>query len=653
MVPASDRPSEASTPPKVLEGGDEAVKDWSRTANQAMSPLNEARLLLVGNGGAGKTSLVKRLATNSFNPNEPLTQGLNISILKREYPDRHLQLRVWDFGGQEIMHATHQLFLSRRSIYVIVLDSRKDSDPHYWLEHAALFGGSSPIILVINKIDEAPSYGLNIRDLRRHYPNIVDFVRVSCKTGHGIDTLREYIWNTASYLDHLRIPIPYSWLRVRTEVDSLNKPYLDQDEFSSICVNAGIDDQQEQFVLLQLLNDLGVVIYFPEIAFQVLDPDWVTSAIYRIINSDALIQSRGVLEVSSIKSILSETNDRFEYNANERRSILEVMKRFELCFDETPNTRILIPDHLPNEEPDFEFEFRDAIHLRYDFVFLPRSIFPRLLVRLSKVVDYDYRWRTGALAHSTEIDAQVLARLARLDSMRNSIEIWVIGKDTWRFVDTICRQMEGIAEHLDGIQITTMVPCRCSACARSRNPNLYYLRNLLKHVRNGNRAVICGSSDQHVSLSDLLPRHPDLNALRAPQLVFVSYSSKDMSIVSKVISDMRALGICYWIDTEKIKPGDSISDSLNKGLRSCSILLACLSKNQLNSGWARSEYGSALAACHSDGDKRVVPLILDDLADNDIPSILRDLHAIRLSDQEFYHRFLDELASGQLFRDDN
>ena len=33
---------------------------------------------------------------------------------------------MWDFGGQEIYHATHQFFLTRRSLYVLVDDTRKD-----------------------------------------------------------------------------------------------------------------------------------------------------------------------------------------------------------------------------------------------------------------------------------------------------------------------------------------------------------------------------------------------------------------------------------------------------------------------------------------------------------------------------------------------
>jgi internalin A len=76
-------------------------------------PLNEAKLILVGRGAVGKTSIVQQLVNNKFDPNEKKTEGIQIT----EWPLRlhgheDVQLHVWDFGGQEIMHATHQFFLT-------------------------------------------------------------------------------------------------------------------------------------------------------------------------------------------------------------------------------------------------------------------------------------------------------------------------------------------------------------------------------------------------------------------------------------------------------------------------------------------------------------------------------------------------------------
>ncbi|MFM6012916.1 MAG: GTP-binding protein, partial [Dolichospermum sp.] len=122
-------------------------------------PLNEAKVLLVGQGTVGKTSLVKRLINNTFDANESKTNGINIDNWRLEVNQQTIRLNIWDFGGQEIMHATHQFFLTKRSLYLLVINAREDEQQNrleYWLKIIQSFGGDSPIILVGNKIDEHP-----------------------------------------------------------------------------------------------------------------------------------------------------------------------------------------------------------------------------------------------------------------------------------------------------------------------------------------------------------------------------------------------------------------------------------------------------------------------------------------------------------------
>src|ERR1700730_15739179 len=141
-------------------------------------PLNEAKLILVGRGAVGKTSIVNRLVHNRFDKDEGKTEGIRIT----EWPIRletneNVRLNIWDFGGQEIMHATHQFFLTERSLYLVILNGREgggDADAEYWLKLIESFGGESPVIIVLNKINEH-SFDLNRRGLQQKYPAIRDF----------------------------------------------------------------------------------------------------------------------------------------------------------------------------------------------------------------------------------------------------------------------------------------------------------------------------------------------------------------------------------------------------------------------------------------------------------------------------------------------
>ena len=84
------------------------------------------------------------------------------------------RVNVWDFGGQEIMHATHQFFLTKRTLYVLVLDSRLSEAENrldYWLTLIRSFGGDSPILVVGNKTDQH-ALDLDRRGLLAKYPTV-------------------------------------------------------------------------------------------------------------------------------------------------------------------------------------------------------------------------------------------------------------------------------------------------------------------------------------------------------------------------------------------------------------------------------------------------------------------------------------------------
>ncbi len=148
-------------PAEVVKQGNAAILNYFREKEtQGVDHLYEAKMLIIGEGGAGKTSLLRRL----YQTDKPLpgekesTKG--IDIVRHEYKlenGRNFRLNVWDFGGQEIYHATHQFFLTKRSLYVLLDDARKDyKSVHdtgfkYWLEVVDLLGGHSPVLVFQNE----------------------------------------------------------------------------------------------------------------------------------------------------------------------------------------------------------------------------------------------------------------------------------------------------------------------------------------------------------------------------------------------------------------------------------------------------------------------------------------------------------------------
>ena len=155
----------------------------------------EAKLLLVGEGGTGKSSLLRALRGQDFDAHLSSTHGVDVLPITLPCPDRDcvdLTLNVWDFGGQQIYHTTHQFFMTRRSLYLLVWNARGDTDQgrlDHWLRKIQVLAPGSPVLLVATHSDERPA-DLNLDRFRAAYPQIAGLVAVSNKTGAGIEELK-------------------------------------------------------------------------------------------------------------------------------------------------------------------------------------------------------------------------------------------------------------------------------------------------------------------------------------------------------------------------------------------------------------------------------------------------------------------------------
>ena len=197
----------------------------------------------------GKTSLVKRLVESTFDPEEPKTEGINITQwpipAQNREADGSIRLNIWDFGGQEIMHATHQFFLTKRSLYLLVLDARKrenEGNMHYWLRIIQSYAADSPVLVVINKNEPPNQLDLNETRLGKDYaPNVRSFFKTSCSKGSGIAELRAAIEEQVERLEHVHDRVPVSYFRVKEELEeqARKRDFLDISEYQGLCRTHG------------------------------------------------------------------------------------------------------------------------------------------------------------------------------------------------------------------------------------------------------------------------------------------------------------------------------------------------------------------------------------------------------------------------------
>jgi internalin A len=401
--------------------------------------LNEAKMLVVGDGKVGKSSVVQRLIYGTFNPQKQTTLGVEINdemkVVQSDVQGQGepVKLNIWDFGGQEIQHSTHLFFLTTRSLYLLVVDARKGdqiNNIEYWLKLIESFGGDSPIVIVVNQIDQLKGQrplNLDRKALKEKY-NIRDFVETSCATGEGISALKTAIAREVEQLPHVRDIWPREWLAIKRRMKGMKDDYIPVEKYLEICDEEKLNDPDIRKSLLGLLHDLGVVIRFPG-DMQVLNPRWVTQGVYGLLTSAQLVKAQGqfdLKEVGQILAVLSNVKER--YPPHTHRRLIDVMRDFELCFEFTDRPdHYLIPQHLHDNELDIPWDDADALKFQYHYETLPDAIISRFIVRMNQYITKQYYWKNGVFLHSGEHRAKIKA-----DLVDRKIFVAIIGKEQTR-----------------------------------------------------------------------------------------------------------------------------------------------------------------------------------------------------------------------------
>ncbi len=607
-------------------------------------PLNEAKLILLGRGGAGKTTVVDRLVHDLFR-DQKKTEGITIT----EWPlclngNEDVRLNVWDFGGQEIMHATHQFFLTQRSIYLLVLNGREggeDADAEYWLKLIESFGGESPVIVVLNKIKEHP-FDVNRRALQQKYPVIRDFIRTDCdELPIGISELRQAIERETDRLEHLRDAFPANWFDIKDQLARMKKNYLSFEEYREFCNQHGETERDAQEKLAGYLNNLGIILNYrddPRLQdTHVLNPHWVTNGIYKVLNSDKLETQKGEVSLNDLAEILDER----EYPASMRRFIFDLMKKFELCFSfPDDDSHYLIPELLDKQEPAEAAEFRpeECLNFQYHYPVLTEGLLPRFIVRTQSLSEGLARWRTGVI-----LKFEGNRALVKADVQDKKVFINVSGPIAGRrrLLAVIRSDFERIHHDIRNLQPQEMVPVPGFA-------NLIVPYKKLQVMEQRGVANFTEVTDDDVVELDVreLLNGVDLEGTRGKKSVlderrqsvrlFYSYSHKDEGLRNELETHLKLLQRRGLIDTwqdRKIEAGDEWKRRIDDNLERADIILLLVSSDFIASDYCYEIEMTRALEREKNGEAAVIPVIVRDVSLKDAPfaglqHLPKDGHAV-------------------------
>jgi internalin A len=533
------RDNPLTNPPiEIVKQGNGAILNyWQQIEEQGgTQTINEAKLIIVGEGKSGKTTLFHKLIDPTYTL-KPLDETHGINIHEGLVMEDGFRANLWDFGGQELQYMTHQFFLTPRALYILLMDARAESpNLAYWFKIISLLGRDSDgekvsLLLVSNK--RKGSTGTSAyHEILKHYEKDFDYQALEVDFNEN-DTrwacLKEMIQNRLSELPIVKNKLPKQWniIREALRAEAKTKNYISTDRLGEICDLHQVNTEQSQFQLTQYLHQLGSLLHFqndPDLSDTViLSPEWAVEGVYTVLKS-ALIkeEKKGKFKAEDIFTILKSKN----YTHSDCSKILKLMSKnnFDVCY-QSENGYYVAAQLLPESHPP-QYKWytqTGALQFRYQYPIMPKGLMSRLIVRMSSYLEAvegtEIVWKKGAILH-IEKDHQICRVMmceddAESKSGLREIKIEVMGDLEYRkfALQKVRDEVEKLHQKwFKNIKVDEMVPCICSKCSKSDNPELYKLQKLLKrHINRPDTS--CDISGEDLMIQQLLEGVYDKNEI--------------------------------------------------------------------------------------------------------------------------------------------
>uniref|UniRef100_T1K991 non-specific serine/threonine protein kinase n=1 Tax=Tetranychus urticae TaxID=32264 RepID=T1K991_TETUR len=388
-------------------------------------PYARMKLMIVGIQGIGKTSLLEQLrqeGTGSYrrkppehwskrignkNINLKTPRGVTLSTvgvdvcdwtfekkIKGQQSFGPVTFRTWDFGGQREYYATHQYFLSKRSLYLVLwkmIDGEKAVEGiQQWLVNIQARAPNSPVIIVGTHYDLISDYfpRLYSEDLQQMIrdkfmnvidpdkcglPRVIDSIEISIKTRHNIKTLCHLIYDTVF---DLRCPgskerlleqkIPATYLALEDVVGYLaaerrfsgKDPVLRSEQYKTQIstemrkrFNLTFRDDAELHQATTFLHENGVLLHYNDATLKdlyFLDPQWLCDQLAHIVTIREInpYARNGIMKTDDLKHLFKSS----ELSRNDiKYYIINLLNKFEIALTWDSRT-LMIPSLLPTEE---------------------------------------------------------------------------------------------------------------------------------------------------------------------------------------------------------------------------------------------------------------------------------------------------------------
>jgi internalin A len=445
--------------------------------------IPDIKLMVLGNGRVGKTQICNRLRDLTFEADADSTHGIVMASADLPLGDdaAPARLNIWDFGGQDIYHGTHALFLRANAVFVLVWAPESEAASEhvhdgmnrplaYWLDCVRPLGGkSAPVLVVQTRCDRPenevlqPPLDLGVltafsfRQIR-HYSALNDRGRASLDEalGEAVRWLRQREGIATMGVGRHRV-------KRRREADLIRQPgerkdrTITQMRFLEICTEEGGVSSPSH--LLDYLHNAGIVFYRKGLFEDriVLDQAWALDAIYAIFN-----RTRSILPLRKLRGrfnrALLETLVWEVYGEAEQEMFLGMMESCGICFKlrDGGEAEYLAPEFLP-PRADVAGEIaalwlgnKPEAEAVFDYDFLMPGLMNRTMAAVGRSAGVSaVFWQGGVCAYETGTCSHALIEQESTGEWRGRLRLQTRGPGAQALLPKLVKIVEEAQRALD------------------------------------------------------------------------------------------------------------------------------------------------------------------------------------------------------------